>query len=58
MALLQSDKQQLVLVALETYELIICYAHQEHRLSGKRNYLGLLVSEQGMGAAILLLLSG
>lgn len=25
----QSDKQQLVLVALETYECIIYYAHQE-----------------------------
>lgn len=58
MALQQSDKQQLVLVALETYELIICYAHQEHRLSGKHNYLGLLLFEQGTGAATLLLLSG
>lgn len=58
MALQQSDKQQLVLVALETYELIICYAHQEHRLSGKHNYLDPLLSEQGTGAATLLLLSG
>lgn len=48
----QSDKQQPVLVALETHELISCYT-QQARLPREVNLLGLLVPTQGRGVAKL-----